>query len=353
MVDSPVTWPDDIDEVLTGDLTAAASYLTPAGGAVVTAVAPCGLDRRAEGAVGFTTSLGFGKKLEHIIRRPRVALAYHAREHGSTSSPKFVLVQGDARVDLAPSRERLESFMPQAERYLGEVKRGVVWDRVLHDYYWSRVFVDISARRVVAWGDLLAGGEPEVFGSPLPEPPRSQPSPKGGTAPRVDLDRLVASLVSLPHRVISFRGSDGYPVVLPIELAGHDPRGLGVVTPAGLLPAGGRRAGLLAHAYHPSLVGLGTRVLTGWLDVDQDEAAVFAPHTSQGFRAPPRKRVLLLVNGLLAKQGMRRARRQGLLGELERLSATGAEPVGASPPPGTASTIGDARVATHQNHDRV
>src|SRR3954451_16920657 len=35
-----VQWPDAIDEVLGGDLTAALSHMTPAGGVVVTAVAP-------------------------------------------------------------------------------------------------------------------------------------------------------------------------------------------------------------------------------------------------------------------------------------------------------------------------
>ena len=35
-----VQWPDAIDEVIGGDLTAALAYVTPAGGAVATAVAP-------------------------------------------------------------------------------------------------------------------------------------------------------------------------------------------------------------------------------------------------------------------------------------------------------------------------
>src|SRR6266704_1689451 len=63
----PVCWPDAVDDVIRGDITAAAAYLTPAGGAVVTAVAPCGIGRRDAGVVGFTTSLGFDKKLERVI----------------------------------------------------------------------------------------------------------------------------------------------------------------------------------------------------------------------------------------------------------------------------------------------
>ena len=98
-----VKWPADVDEVIHGDLTVAAAYSTPAGGAVVIAVAPCGIGHREAGVLGFTTSLGFGKKLDRIIRDPHVALAYHAREHGFSANPAFMLAQGTASVDLTPS----------------------------------------------------------------------------------------------------------------------------------------------------------------------------------------------------------------------------------------------------------
>jgi hypothetical protein len=110
MMGEPVRWPDDLDDVITGDITVAAAYLTPGGGAVVTAVAPCGIRQRDLGRLGFTTSLGFGKKLERIIRDPQVALAYHTREHGFSASPAFLLAQGIASVDIRPSRERLEAL---------------------------------------------------------------------------------------------------------------------------------------------------------------------------------------------------------------------------------------------------
>jgi hypothetical protein len=109
--DATISWSDDVDEVLRGDITAAIAYVTPAGGAVVTAVAPCGIDDRAAGAVGFTTSRGFGKKLERIVRDPRVALAYHARQHGFSTRPPFASVQGRASVGLV---ERLQAL--SAER---------------------------------------------------------------------------------------------------------------------------------------------------------------------------------------------------------------------------------------------
>jgi hypothetical protein len=52
-------------------------------------------------------------------------------------------------------------------------------------------------------------------------------------------------------------------------------------------------------------VGLHARQHTGWLD-----NGLYAPHTTAAFRAPTNKTLLLLGNGLIAKQGLRRARRE-------------------------------------------
>src|ERR687887_533856 len=117
---APVTWSDEVDDVFAGDITAALAYLTPARGAVVTAVSPIGLRDREAGTVPFTTSLGFGKKLDLIAQNPRVALAYHAREHGFCDASAYVLVQGDAKALTEPSREYLENVLrPAATRFMG------------------------------------------------------------------------------------------------------------------------------------------------------------------------------------------------------------------------------------------
>jgi hypothetical protein len=316
-----VRWSDEADEVISGDITAALGYVTPAGGAVVTAVAPVGTRQRDAGVLGFTTSLGFPRKLERIIRDPRVALAYHAREHGFSASPVFVLAQGRASVDIQPSRDRLEALVPRVELFYGQTKRGPVWDRLLREYYTERVLVDVTVERVVTWPDLSASGDPQVSGLSRPDPPDPQQAPAKGAGPRVDTRRAAGRIATLPHRVLGYRGGDGFPVLVPVELAGHDEAGLRLVAPRGLLPPGGRRAGLLTHAYRPQLAGLSTRVFTGWLEVSPDGHAVYAPHTSKGFIAPPSKNLLLVSNGLLAKAGMRRARRRGEAARLERLAA--------------------------------
>ncbi|MEU9149629.1 hypothetical protein AB0D59_03545 [Streptomyces sp. NPDC048417] len=54
-----------------------------------------------------------------------------------------------------------------------------------------------------------------------------------------------------PHRVLAYRGTDGFPVILPVKITGYDDTGLHLDAPCHLLPTGGRRAGFLAHAFEP------------------------------------------------------------------------------------------------------
>ncbi len=210
--------------------------------------------------------------------------------------------------------------MPQAERFMGAMKRGPLWDRLLHEYYWERVFIDISVARIMAWRDTAGTGEPEVYGAPRPPAPAAQAPPKLGVAPRVDVARLTRQVGRLPHQLLAYRDADGFPVVVPVRVTGHSPAGLHLAAAPGLLPPGDRRAGLLAHSYRPHLIGLSTRTGTGWLHLERDGQAVYAPHTSRGLLAPPAKNLLLVSNGLMAKYGMRRARRSGLVEELQRLA---------------------------------
>jgi hypothetical protein len=227
---------------------------------------------------------------------------------------------------MRPSRERVEAIIPQAERYYGAAKRGPVWDRLLHEYYYVRVFADITVERILAWPSLDAADDPQQAGAIWPGPPDPQRPPANGTGPRVDVDRAAGQTGMLAHRVLAYRGGDGFPVVVPVHLAGHDETGLRLVAAPGLLPPGGRRAGLLAHAYRALLVGLSTRTFTGWLEVAPDGATVYAPHTSRGFVAPPRENLLLVSNGLLAKLGIWQARRRGTAERLEQLAAERASP---------------------------
>lgn len=313
---TPVSWPDEVDRIISGDLTTALAYVTPAGGTVLTAVSPIGLRDRDAGTVTFTTSLGFGRKLERIVANPRVALAYHAREHGFADSDSYVLVQGTAEATLPPDRDYLETVVgPAAERFMGKRKQGrLFWDRWLQEYYADRVPVTVHVERIVSWPGLSCEGAPSVVGASRPQsPPASQSPPGKGTAPRIDSERAARRLGKLRHRLLGWVDVDGYPFVAPVELSGAGSRGIELVAGEGLLPPGGRRAGLLAHEYRAQLIGLAARQHTGWLEVGAGAGrqALYAPHTETGFRAPPNKTLLLLANGLLAKRGLRTAKREG------------------------------------------
>ncbi len=288
-----MSWSDEAEGIIDGDLTVGLAYVTPAGGVVVTAVAPIGLHDRAAGTVGFTTSLGFGKKLERIKRNPKVALAYHARDHGFADSDLYVLVQGIARPTTDPDRDYLENVIAKkAERFMGPPKRGVFWDRWLEAYYSDRVPVTVDVEHVLTWpGDELVSGPP------------SQSPPKNGTGPRVKPLGM-----DLPHRLLGWTGANGFPEVVPVDARAADDGWIEVQSSAGL-PAGERRAGLLAHDYNAKLIGLEARQHTGWLVSDDGSRGRYAPHTVSKFKAPANKTVLLLANGFMARRGLKKARR--------------------------------------------
>jgi hypothetical protein len=169
--------------------------------------------------------------------------------------------------------------------------------------------VTVDVERVVVWPGSDCAGEPEVHGAPRPAAaPEPQAAPKKGTAPRLDATVAAKRLARLPHVLLGWRDADGFPAVMAVEVGDAGPDGVRLSCAPGLLPPGGRRAGLMGHAYKAKAVGLRTRLHTGWVEVDGD-TALYAPHTAAGFRAPSNKTLLLIANGLLAKQGLRKARR--------------------------------------------
>jgi hypothetical protein len=279
---------------------------------VVQAVAPIGLRDRERGRVGFTTSLGFSKKLERIARDPRVCMAFHAREHGTAGGTVYALIQGNATVVAQPSDAERAHVREHAVKYLGEARTGPFWDRWMREYYSARVPVWIDVERVVSWPTLDCAGTPITTGEPLPDaPPEPQSEPRNGVAPRIDVARAARRLRGSAHTLVGFAGADGRPMVLPVTVAADDAAGV-VLTAAWTPPGGGRRAGLLGHSYRPKLVGLSARQYTGWLTAgdDGDGTMRYSPHTEAGYVAPPNKTLLLLLNGALAKRGTRAAARK-------------------------------------------
>jgi hypothetical protein len=154
-----------------------------------------------------------------------------------------------------------------------------------------------------------------VHGSSLPvEQPAIQRPPAKGTGPRVNHVRAAKRAARLPNVLLGWVGSDGFPVVVPVEVGGTEERGIVLEPPEDLVPPGGRRAGLTAHSFTRYTLGQTLRKHTGWLEAEPGRRrVVFAPHTSRGYRLPESKLVFRLAAGFVTRRGLRGARRAGIL----------------------------------------
>lgn len=304
-----VAWPDAVDEILGGDQAIALAYPTPARGAVVAPVTNFGVRDRQAGTVTVNSSVGMWKKLDRIRRDPHVALAFHTRTHGFSDRPEYVLVQGRATLS-APVENYPDAIGPDWELFDGPRARGRLWNRWLRVYY-TRVAVEIAVERVLVWPDLACGGAPEVYGAALPaEDPAAQQPPARGAEPRIDHAKAASRADGLPEVLLGWVGADRFPVVVPVRVAGTDASGVDIDAPAGIVPAGGRRAGLTAHSFTRYVLGQHQRVHTGWLDADTATDRVrYAPHTEAGHRLPPSTVLYRLAVGFGTRRGLRAARR--------------------------------------------
>ena len=305
-----VQWSDDVDEILGNDLAAAFAYATPAKGVVITPMAPLGIRDRERGTVTLTTSLGLPKKLIRVRENPRVAVAYHAREHTGLDRGQYMLVQGTASFDPKPDREWLDSITPQWERFLGPRHTGLL-GRWLEVYYYERVAITIEVERIRSWATADCASEPEVFGSPVPAaPPTSQNAPKKGTSARESTTRLQRQSEELPHTLLGWIGADGFPEVSPVSVTGADDEAAELAS-AAPIPPGHRRAGLTGHAFRPRMIGQEQRVYTGWLE-HEERRIRYSPHTKAGYALPASKALFVVGSAFATRTGMRKARAAGL-----------------------------------------
>lgn len=310
-------WPDAVDDILGGDLAVALAQVTPAEGVVLTPVTNFALRDRDAATVTVLSSLGAWRKLDRMRRNPRVALAFHAREHGYSGRPEYVVVQGAASFSLRPDREWLESIERNWVRFMGPRRLGPVWDRWMRVYHWERVGVHIAVHRVMVWPDLGCRGEPEVFGArPSAEPPTPQRPPAKGAAPRVDPVKAAARVSRLPHRLLGWVDADGFPVVVPVGEVRARSDGMALSVPEGLVSGGGRRAGLMAHWFSRGVLGQRQHGHTGWLTAEPGAREVgYAPHTHAGYQLPPSRLLYRTLVGGFARHGLRQARRAGFLSQ--------------------------------------
>jgi hypothetical protein len=310
-----VSWPDAVDEIIGGDQAVALAQPTPAGGVVVTPLTNFGIrDREAGRLTPLSSSIGMWRKLERMQRNPRVAVAYHSRRHSFTSRPEYVLVQGRASFSsLADRGEWIEANREQWERFIGPRDVGI-WERWARVYHW-RVGIEIAVERIVVWPGPDCRGAPQTYGAALPEdPPPAQRRPAKGTGPRVNHRRAARRARRRPHVLLGWLGADGLPIAIPVEVAGTEQDGVLLDAPAGLVPPGGRRAGLLAHSFGHYTFGQHKHQHTGWLEAEAGSPRVlYAPHTHNGYWLPESELLYRIGSGFVTRRGFRAGRRAGFL----------------------------------------
>jgi Pyridoxamine 5'-phosphate oxidase len=306
-------WPEPVDEILDGDHVAMLAYVTPAKGVVLTPVNNFGVRDREGGTVTPNSSVGAWRKLDRMRRNPRVALAFHTREHARHRRPEYVLVQGTASLS-EPHPDYPDTILEHWERFEeGWRDLGPVWRWWLRVYRW-RVGIEIAVQRLVVWPDLACRGTPQVHGPPLPvQAPAPQRPPAGGTGPRLNHSRAARRAAALPHVLLGWVGGDGLPMVVPVAVGPSEPSGIVLRAPEEVVPPGGRRAGLTAHRFSRNVVGQHQRVHTGWLEAgDGPGGLVYAPHTEASYRFPASKPLFRLIAGGATRWRLRRARSAGL-----------------------------------------
>ncbi len=306
-------WPDQVDEVVGGDHAVMLAYVTPAKGVVLLPVTNFGTRDRTAGTVTVNSSAGAWKKLARMRENPQVSLAYHTRDHALSDRPEFVLVQGMASLS-EPIPDYPSTVLEAWERFEPWSDMNRLWKRWMRAYG-LRVAIEVTAERVTVRPDLACTGPAEAHGtSPPSTQPEPQRPPSKGTGPRINQARAARRAARLPHALLGWVGADGFPDVVSVEVAGANDRGMLLDVPEGVVPRGGRRAGLTAHWFSEGVVGQRQRKHTGWLEADAGAPRVaYAPHTDASYAMPPSRTVYRLAAGLVTRRGVRAARRAGVL----------------------------------------
>lgn len=310
--------------VLSGDLGVILAQVTPLKGVVLAPVNNFGWDADAR-IMTFTSDFAAFKKLRRLEQNPQVTVVFHAREHGTGSGTEFVLVQGTAEFSWTADRQRLAAlFDDWHERVNRGARRDITlgpadlgggfWNWWLAPFFWHRAIVSVHARRIISFPDSECLGTPTVIGPPWPVTPAgSQKPPANGVAPRVPVAQAADAFDALPHRLLGWVGSDGYPIVVPAEAVSADEHGMTLTVPPGLAPVGQRRAGLTGHWFSEGAMGQRQIVMTGWLTHSGHDGSLrYAPHTKLSYRIPPSRTLWRVFGGAIVRAGLWRARRAGV-----------------------------------------
>src|SRR4051812_31614732 len=163
------------------------------------------------GLLAVTTALGMPAKAERARRNPRVALLFSDATGAGIDHTSMILVQGTAEVadhDLDANRQRYRDDTAAKPTGPAEVPSGR-----RHDWYFTRIYIQVRPERVLVWRDGDCGARPDVYG----ELPRYSEVEEGSHGGVLRPDRRIAeiggryatpllSLVAPPPPPVSLRG---------------------------------------------------------------------------------------------------------------------------------------------------
>ena len=170
------------------------------------------------------TSVGAWRKLERIRRNPRVALAFHTREYAASDRPEYILVQGTASLG-GPVEDYPSTILDVWERFEPgpiSIRSGSAGDVFTRCVPRSR-----SPSSGSSCGPTSDAAVLWRYRAPRCRRIRRAPQsePRNGTAPRINHGRAAERASGLPHALLGWVGADGFPLTVPVEVAGSTSAG--------------------------------------------------------------------------------------------------------------------------------
>jgi hypothetical protein len=271
--------------------------------------------------IDITTGVGYPKKADDAVRRPRVALTFSDPTGSEIESPPIVLVQGIAEVDESDLRANRDRYRRESGEKLPATKDMMPPKFVenLFSWYFDRIYVKVRPERVFVWrgGDMTS--EPEVHDAHLDEvrsghseePLEPHPEPEGGSGVwDARIDELGARHGSA---VLAWVGPDGFPLAARLPVTSNASSRLVTfgAEPVGLPLAEGP-ACVTAHAHSPSFTWQENFQVRGDLVREGDGWALVPRKLVGGFELPKESRLAGL------RRNYKKARRFAKIGRERR-----------------------------------
>jgi hypothetical protein len=278
---NPAGWPEELLPLFEQAITVEYASLTRAGAPVTYPVTPyVGEDGLT---LDVSTGLTYPAKAERARRNSNVALLYSDPLGSGLDAAPVVLVQGMATVrdaDLQANTDRYVrlSMAKAPDTYEGQPKfllRSVAW-------YYARIWIQVTPTRMLWWpAGRLDEQPPEWIAPAGTNAPPSDPAPPGGQPaawieqPSEWRQAAERAVREFPFRDLTFVGTDGFPMSLPVRDIVPGPGGfrLRVARVPGTAPEG--PACLTFHTHDPNFTAQQNRALVGRISPADDGALVF------------------------------------------------------------------------------